>query len=212
MAGLERRRVGGRHQLSLAELLLDPVQRRLHRPVVQPTHDTQSEEVLAALGVPGLHSQVLANLLGEARHGHEVGGVVVERAVGERVVGVAGLVEVPLLEGVGVDDDRAAGLESTEFAAQRRRVHGHEHRGGVAGRGDDLAGDLHLEGRDAMHGARRRPDLSGEVRQGGEVVTEHGTGGGEAITGELHAVAGVAGKANDEPLEILNGGRRRVVS
>ena len=124
------------------------------------------------------------------------------------VVGVAGLVEVPLLEGVGVDDDRAAGLESTEFAAQRRRVHGHEHRGGVAGRGDDLAGDLHLEGRDAMHGARRRPDLSGEVRQGGEVVTEHGTGGGEAITGELHAVAGVAGKANDEPLEILNGARR----
>ena len=60
-----------------------------------------------------------------------------------------------------------------------------------------------LEGRDAGQGAGRGADLGREVRQRGQVVAEQRAGAGEAVAGELHAVAGVAGEADDDPVELL---------
>ena len=139
----------------------------------------------------------------EARHRHLEHRVAVEAAVLQRVGVVAGLGEVALLEGVLVDDHGAAGLEARELVAQRGGVHGDEHVRGVAGRGDLVVGDVHLEGRHPGEGAGRSADLGREVRQRGEVVPEQRAGAGEAVAGELHAVAGVAGEADDDPVEAL---------
>ena len=44
---------------------------------------------------------------------------------------------------------------------------------------------------------------AGIVGQGRQVVAEGRAHLGEAVTGELHAVAGVAGEADDDPLDGL---------
>ena len=49
-----------------------------------------------------------------------------------------------------------------------------------------------------------RPDLGREVGQRRQVVAERRGLGGEPVTGELHAVAGVAGEADDHPVELLD--------
>ena len=74
--------------------------------------------------------------------------------------------------------------------------------GMVAGRQDVVVGDVDLEGRDPRQGARRGPDLGREVRQRGQVVAEQRRGVGEAVTGELHPVAGVTGEADDRPIQV----------
>ena len=51
--------------------------------------------------------------------------------------------------------------------------------------------------------AGRRPDLGRELGQRGEVVAEQRARAGEAIAGQLHAVAGVAGEADDDPVELV---------
>jgi hypothetical protein len=70
-----------------------------------------------------------------------------------------------------------------------------------------VVGDVDLEGGDAGERAGRRPDLGGELGQGGQVVAQQRAGGGEAIARELHPVAGVAGEADDDPID-LDGSRR----
>ena len=99
------------------------------------------------------------------------------------------------------------------FALQRRGVHRHEHARRVARREDVVVGDVDLEGRHAGERARGRPDLGREVGQRRQVVAEQRAGAGEAVAGELHAVAGVAGEADDDAFELLvRVGRRRLVS
>ena len=172
-------------------------------PGVHPRHEAEGEEVLRALGVAGLHAERLDGAEREARHRHLEHGVALEAAVGEGVVGVARLGEVALFEGVLVDDHRAARLEARQLVAQRGRVHGHQHVRRVARRGDLVIRDVHLEGGDAGQRAGGGPDLGGEVGQRGEVVAEHRAGAREPVAGELHAVAGVAGEADDHPVEPL---------
>ena len=75
--------------------------------------------------------------------------------------------------------------------------------GASPGRGDLVVGDVHLERRHPGERAGGRTDLGREVRQRREVVPEQRAGAGEAIAGELHAVAGVAGEADDDPIEAL---------
>jgi hypothetical protein len=207
VAGLERREVGVAHLRLGAEALLDPADRVGDRTGVHPRHETQREEVLRPLSIAGLDPERFDGALGEARHRHLEHREAVEAAVLERVGGVAGLGEVALLEGVDVDDHGAADLEPRQLVAQRRGVHGHQHVGRVARRGDLVIGDVHLEGADAGEGAGRRPDLGREVRQRGQVVAEHGTGAREAIAGELHAIARVACEADDDPVEPFGCGR-----
>ena len=52
--------------------------------------------------------------------------------------------------------------------------------------------------------ALRCPDLGREVRQRRQVVAERRGLLGEAVAGELHAVAGVAGEADDHAVELLD--------
>ena len=40
--------------------------------------------------------------------------------------------------------------------------------------------------------------------EGGEVVAEQGAGAGEPVTGQLHAVTGIAGEADDELVDSGN--------
>ena len=84
------------------------------------------------------------------------------------------------------------------FALQRGRVHRHEHVRHVARREDVEVGDVDLEARHAGDRAGRGADLGREVRQRRQVVAEGGAHVGEAVAGELHAVAGVAGEADDD--------------
>jgi hypothetical protein len=131
--------------------------------------------------------------------------VVVEGVVLERVRVVADLGEVPLGELVGVDDDGAAGLEVAQVRLERGRVHRDEHLGVVA-RGEDVAvGEVDLEARHARKRPGGGPDLGGVVREGRQVVAEFGGLRREAVTRELHAVAGVPCEADDDPVELPDG-------
>ena len=133
--------------------------------------------------------------------------VVVERAVVERADLVAGLLEVALLELVGVDDQRRALGQVAEVGLQCRRVHRHQHVRRVARRQDVVVGEVELEAGDARQRAGGGADLGGEVRQRREVVAEQGGLAGEAVARELHAVPRVAGEANRDLVELLDGFR-----
>ncbi len=91
-----------------------------------------------------------------------------------------------------------------EVRLQRRRVHRDEHVRPVARRQDVVVGEVQLEGRDSGQRAGGRPDLGREGREGEEVVAEVGRLLGEAVTGQLHAVAGVAGDSDDDPIKLLD--------
>ena len=71
------------------------------------------------------------------------------------------------------------------------------------GREDVARGEVDLEGGHAVRGAGRRADLGREVGQRGQVVADHGGRVGEAAAGELHAITGVAGKADDYAILLL---------
>ena len=129
---------------------------------------------------------------------HVVG---VEGAVLDRVGGVADLLEIALRELIGVDDEVCPAGQVLEIGLERSRVHRDEHIGRVARSHDVVVSEVQLERRDTRQGPGRCPDLGREVGQRREIVSETCCLRGEAITGELHAVTGVAGEANDNPAE-----------
>ena len=130
--------------------------------------------------------------------------VLVERAVLERALLVAGLLEVPLGERVGVDDQRPAARQVGDVRLQRRRVHRDEHVRRVARREDVVVGEVELEAGDARQRAGGRADLGGEVGQRRDVVAEQRRLGRELRAGELHAVTRVAREADDDLGELLD--------
>ena len=81
---------------------------------------------------------------------------------------------------------------------QRRRVHRDQHVGLVAGGLDRGRAEIDLEGGDAERRALRRADFGREIGEGGEVVAGQRGRQGELAAGQLHAVAAVAGKADDD--------------
>ena len=127
------------------------------------------------------------------------------RAVVHRAVGVADLREVALGELVGVDDDRRATGDVAEVGLERGGVHRDEHVGGVAGGEHVVVGEVQLEARDAGQRALRRADLGGEVGQRRQVVAQRRRVAREPVPGELHAVTGVAGEADDHAVERVDG-------
>ena len=72
------------------------------------------------------------------------------------------------------------------------------------GREDVVVGEVDLEPRDARQRAGRRADLGRKVGERREVVPEDRGLAREAVAGELHAVARVAGEADDDPFELLD--------
>src|SRR4029078_1524298 len=113
VAGAERLDVGRRYLRPLrAELLLEELDRRLDRAPVEPRHQPEREHVLRALGLARRDALDLLQCSdGQRRERHGVHLVLVERAVLERALRIAGLLEVPLGEGVSVYDQRAALLQ-----------------------------------------------------------------------------------------------------
>ena len=203
MAGVERRPVRPDDQVLAGKFDVDPLQGRFNRPAVHPRDKTQGEKVLGAVGVPGFHAEVLTGLFGEAGHRHPDDLVAVEVVGGQGVVVVAGLVQVTFVKGVGVDDQRASGHQSVQFRLEGGRVHGHQNLWRVARGGDVVIRDLDLEGGHPGQGAGRGTDLGRKVRKGRQVVAGQRAGIGEPVTGELHAVARVAGEADDDPFDLV---------
>jgi len=65
-----------------------------------------------------------------------------------------------------------------------------------------VVGEGQLEGRNPGQRAGWSADLGGEVRQGQQVIAEPGGFRREAVSGELHAVAGITGKPNYDPIKL----------
>ena len=121
-----------------------------------------------------------------------------EAAVLERVGVIAGLGEVARGEFALVGDDQPAFAQVADVGLQRRRVHRDQHVGLVAGGVDRARAEIDLEGGDAEGRALRRADFGREIGEGGEVVAGQRGRQGELPAGQLHAVAAVAGKADDD--------------
>ena len=201
---LEGGDVGRGHLRFLGEFLLNPIDGRLHGAGEEPGQQTEGEEVLGAEDIATADPAVLDGLLGEAVHRrlddpewrHQVGL--------EGVFLVSGLVQVALVEGFVVDDERAAWPQILQVGLEGGRVHRHQAVGSVTGGEDVVVGDLHLEGRDPGKGAGGGPDLGRKRGEGGEIVAEIGRGVGESAARDLHTVAGVAGEANDDLVDDLS--------
>jgi hypothetical protein len=192
----------GRGDLRLAaELALEEADGALGRPVVHPRQQAEREHVLAPLGLLLAEAGVGERLEGERGQRHADDLPALQRAVLERVAGVADLGEVARGELVGVDDEQPAAGQVGEVGLQRGRVHGDQDVGGVARRHDVVVGEVQLEGADAGQGPRGGADLRGEVGQRGEVVAEGRGLAGEPVAGQLHAVAGVAGQPDDDAVQ-----------
>ena len=127
-----------------------------------------------------------------------------KRSVLERIRLVAGLLQIALVEGVRVRDERSALREIADVDLERRRVHGDEDARLVARREDVVVREVDLESGHAGKRTGGRTDLGGEVGKRREIVPEDGRLAREAIARELHPVAGVAGEPDDDPFEVLD--------
>jgi hypothetical protein len=85
-------------------------------------------------------------------------------------------------------------------------VHRDQHVGPVTCGEDVVIGDLDLERGDAGQRALWCADLGGVIRLRRKVVAEQRGFRGEPVTGQLHAVTGVTGKADDDLFELLTRG------
>ena len=99
-----------------------------------------------------------------------------------------------------VGDDQAAGLERVDIGLERRRVHRDQHVGLVARGLDRGRAEIDLEGGDAEQRALRRADLGREIGEGRQIVAGQRGRQRELPAGQLHAVAGIAGEADDDRL------------
>ena len=129
---------------------------------------------------------------------------VAQRSVLQGIGGVFGLLQVGRRELVGVDDDHAARGQVAQAGLERRRVHRNEHLRLVAWGKNILAGQVHLEAADAGQRADRRANFGRKVRHGADIVADDRCGVSELCAGELHAVAGVARKADNDILDLLD--------
>ena len=203
-AGLEGRDVGVPDVGRLGEACRQEPFGGADRTTVEPGQQAEGEHVLGPAGILAAQPEALDRLDGQRGQVDRMHAVALERTVLERVGLVAGLGEVACGEVMGVDDERAARAEIAEVGAQRSRVHRHENVGSVAGSQDVVVGEVQLERRDPRQGARRGANLGREVGESGEVVAEGCRLLGESVAGELHAVPGVAGEADDHSVELLD--------
>ena len=129
--------------------------------------------------------------------------VLVERVIVERVGSEARAFEIGVAKRRNVSDDHAVGRDVVEVGLERRRIHRDQHVGLVAGGEDLVAGKVDLKAANAGQGSRRSADLGREIGQGRDIVARQRRFGGELHAGELHPVARVAGKANDDVVDLL---------
>ncbi len=200
-AGIEGAQVGGEDLRLGRELGLQEPAGAVGGSGVQPGQQAEREHVGRALGILAAKAQLGQRGHGHRRQRHGVQPVGVEAAVLQRVGRVAHLGQVAFGEAVGVRDHRAAVGQVRQVGLEGGRVHGYQDVGLVA-RGQHLViGELQLEARHAGKGSGGGADLGGEVGERGEVVAQRRGLGREPVPGELHAVAGVPGEADDDVVE-----------
>ena len=102
-----------------------------------------------------------------------------------------------------VDDQDAVGLQVGDIHFQRGGIHGDQHVHRIAGRVNVARREMHLESADAGQGAGRGANFGGKVGERGEIVAVKRDGIGELAAGDLHAVAGVAAKADARLYRLL---------
>ncbi len=202
--GLERGDVGVADVGLAREFAGQEVEGALLGTAVQPGEQAQREHVLGARGI--LAAQPERGHRGHGQPGQVEGVhlVAVEGAVLQRVGGVADLGQVAIGEVGGVGQDHRPPGQVVQVRLQGGRVHHDQDVRTIAGGADVEVGEVHLEAGDAGDGSRGCPDLGREVRQGGEVVAQLSGVGGEPVAGQLHAVPGVAGETDDDPIDAAN--------
>ncbi len=195
------------------ELLLQPVDRVVHRPVVQVVHHPEREEVLAARRLFRREVGLLECLARQARELDLDRAIAVQAAVFERILFVPRFLQILDAERVGVDDENAVRLQVAYVDLECSRVHCNEYVGLVTRRVDVFAAELDLESTDAGQRAGRGANLGREVGQRAQVVADGSCGCSKTIAGDLHPVAGIARKAHDDAIDafdsLLVGGRLR---
>ena len=147
-ARLQRQHVGLRDVGLAGELLPDEFLAGLDRPPVHPRQQAKREHVLGALAVLLRRTDRLDGPERQRRHRDGMHDVVGQFVGLQRVRYVAHLRQVALGELVGVRDHHSAARQVADVGLERRRVHGDENIGAVAGGQDVVVGDLNLEGRD----------------------------------------------------------------
>ena len=199
VAGLQGFGVGIQHRHGfrfLAELFLDPLERLLHRPLEHPVHETEGEEVLAAILFAGRQAAVPHGFLGHLRHWDPHHPVLGQATVIERVHLVFGFVQVVRFKCIAINNENAAILEVFQVCLECCGVHDHKCIKYVAGGMDFMTAEVNLEAGNPGQCACGCADFGGEVRKGGDVVPEDGRRVGELCARQLHAVAGVACKTD----------------
>ena len=205
VAGLERGQVSLQDHRLCSELLLDPIRGDVGRASVHPRQQAEGEHVLGPLRLLLRDAETLSGPHGDRGHGNAEHLVAIQGAVVEGVRRVAGLLQVPVDEGVLVDDQHPALLQVPEVGLEGGGVHGHQDVGLVTGRRDVPRGEVDLERGDPGQGAGRSADLGGEVGERRQVVAQHRRRAGEPVAGQLHAVAGVAGEPHDGAFQSKRG-------
>ncbi len=212
VASLEGARVGLSDVRVLREALLDPVEGRLDGPRVDPRDQPEREEVLAAVLLLRVQGEARQALDREPRDVDLVRAVpLVQRRVLDRVLRIAGAVEVLLLEGARVQDEEPALLQVREMHLQGGGVHRHQTVQAVPRGVHPPAPELELEARHAEERAGGRADLGREVGERRDVVAGPSGLARELLTGQLHAVARIPGEAHDRAVQDaprLDRGRR----
>ena len=161
--------------------------------------DTQREHVTAAVGGLLVGALLVADALRERGDGCLDDGVGTFHLVRERVValGVAGFLEGLVGERVDIDDDGGAFLGPLEVRLEGGRVHGDEDVALVTGTVNVIT-HVHLIAGDAGDGVVRGADFRRIIGEGGDVVACEGGSVREQGSGELHAVARVTRKTDDD--------------
>ena len=196
MARVERSDVGGGDIGRLGELAVQPIDQRLPVPVKHPQRQPQRPHVLAAQRILVAKAVRLDRFNRQRRNIESQHLPLGKGAIVQRADRILGLFQVALGEFAGVDNDQAAGLERIEVGLQRRRVHRHQHIGGIASGIDRGRAEVDLERRDAEQRALRGADFGGEIGESGKVIARQRAGQGELPAGKLHPVAAVTGKAD----------------
>ena len=173
--------------------------------IVEPADESECKHVAAFENRFIVHAAVDQAVLHHAGHGTCADAVGVDPHFSP-VVGrfEFSLCKVLFTEGVGVDDDGSTGFCKSVLCLQCGSVHGHQHIAEVAGCENLFGTDVHLESAHAGQRALRGTDVSGIVGEGADAVTDGGRDRGENVSGKLHSVAGITGKADNDLVEILD--------
>ena len=166
--------------------------------VEHPEREAQRPHVLAAQSFLVAEAERLHGIEGQLRNVEMDELPLGEAAVLQRILVIASLGEVAGGEFAFVGDDQAAVAQRLDVHLQRRRVHGDENVGLVAGGVDRAAAEIDLEGGDAEGRALRRADFRREIGKCGEVVAGERGRERELSARQLHTVAAITREADDD--------------